>query len=148
ALQTLIAYDAHVNLAAGDVLLSDRVGLGLAMNEIDALRELCIVVHDRCARDSLFSFFAARFDEQRELQPLRTLDYAIHVKDGERRYMDAVISEHHFRERLIAANGQASRIATRVRLLHQFEIADDVLIVKWVAVKLFEQIESDVRFVF
>src|SRR5215217_6777301 len=43
--------------------------------------------------------------------------------------------------------GHAARITTGVSLLHQFEITDDVLIVKWITVKLLEQVESNVRLV-
>ena len=43
---------------------------------------------------------------------------------------------------------QTARVTSGVGLLHQLEIADDVLIVERVAVKFFQQIESDVRLAF
>ena len=58
-----------------------------------------------------------------------------------------MIGEQHFRQRLVVGQGHAARIAAGVCLPHQFQITNDVLIVKRVAMKLLEQIESDVRLV-
>ncbi len=69
-MQTLITDHAHVNFAAGDVLFGNRVCLGLAMNELDALSQLLVVIHDRGARDADRTFLADRLDQQRKFQPL------------------------------------------------------------------------------
>ena len=44
-------------------------------------------------------------------------------------------------------NGQAARIATGVRLLHQLQVADHVLVVQGIAMKLFQQVKGDVGLV-
>jgi hypothetical protein len=49
-----------------------------------------------------------------------------------------------FGQRLVARDHHAARIAAGVRLLHQLEERDDVLIVRDNALKLFEQVERDV----
>ena len=43
---------------------------------------------------------------------------------------------------------QSARITTCIRLLHQLQITDDVLIVKRITMKLLEQIKGNVRLVF
>ena len=43
-MQPLIAEDADINFASGDVLLSNSMRLCLAMDELDALGELLVVV--------------------------------------------------------------------------------------------------------
>ena len=58
-----------------------------------------------------------------------------------------MIRKDHLRQRLVVGEGHAARITTGVCLLHQLEITDHVLIVKRITVKLFEQVERDVRFV-
>ena len=73
---------------------------------------------------------------------------AVHREDGEARHVDTMIGENLFRERLVFRKGQAARVASRVGKLHQFQIADDVLVEHGLAVKLFDEIEGDVRLVF
>jgi hypothetical protein len=51
-LQALIAEYPDINFAAGNVLLSNRVRLRLAMDELDPLGQLLVVVHDGRARDT------------------------------------------------------------------------------------------------
>ena len=58
-----------------------------------------------------------------------------------------MIREDHLRQRFVVRERHPARITARVRLLHQLEIADDVLIVKRITMKLLEQVERDVRFV-
>ena len=41
---------------------------------------------------------------------------------------------------------QSPRVAAGVMLLHQFEVTDNVMIVDADSVKLFEEVEPDVRF--
>ena len=57
-MQALIADDANVNFAAGNVLLGDGVRLGLAMDELNALGKLFVVVDDRSAGYADRAFFA------------------------------------------------------------------------------------------
>src|SRR6185503_16350670 len=64
------------------------------------------------------------------------------------RYEQSMIRKNHLREGLVVGEGHAARVTTGVSLLHQLEITNNVLIVKWITVKLFEQVESDVRLVF
>ena len=58
-----------------------------------------------------------------------------------------MIREDHFCKGFVMREGHPSRVAAGVSLLHQLEITNHVLVVKWIAVKLFEQVEGDVRFV-
>jgi hypothetical protein len=57
-LNVLISNHAYVDLASLDVLLSDRRRLVLTVNKLDALRQLFIIVHDRCLRDTNRAFLA------------------------------------------------------------------------------------------
>jgi hypothetical protein len=58
-----------------------------------------------------------------------------------------MIREDHFRQGFVVGQSHPAWIATGIRLLHQLEITNDVLIVERVSVKFFEQVKSDVRLV-
>jgi hypothetical protein len=45
-LQTLVADDADIDFTAGDVLFGNRVRFGLAMNKLDSLGQLLVVIDD------------------------------------------------------------------------------------------------------
>ena len=59
-----------------------------------------------------------------------------------------MVGEDLLGQRLVVRECQAARIASRVRLLQQLQVADDVLIEQRVAVELFEQVECNLRLVF
>src|SRR5687767_5372389 len=118
------------------------------MNRVDTLRQLFVVMDNRSLGDSNRSFFADGFDEQRKLQTLGPAYLSIHWEHSEVWYQQTVIRKDHLRQRLIVGQCHTARITTGVSLLHQFQITDDVLIVKWITVKLLEQVESNVRLVF
>ena len=61
---------------------------------------------------------------------------------GEARRRDAVIGEDLLRQRLVARNHHAARIAAGVRQLHQLEERDHVLVVSDDALEFLEQVES------
>ena len=46
----------------------------------------------------------------------------------------------------VMSQQQAARITTGIVLLHQFQITDDVMVIDTDAMKLFQQVEPDVRF--
>ena len=69
-LQRLVAQNAHVELAAFDVLLRDRRRADALVNERDALLQLLVAVDDRRLRDADRRLLRQRFHDQRELQPL------------------------------------------------------------------------------
>ena len=58
---------------------------------------------------------------------------------------NAVIGQQLLRQRLVARQQQAARIAAGVRQLQQLEVADDVLVEDRDVVEAFEQVERDVR---
>jgi hypothetical protein len=58
-----------------------------------------------------------------------------------------VIGEDHFSECLIVSQGESAWITAGVCLLHQFEVANHMLVIQRITMKLFEQVEGDVRFV-
>ncbi len=68
-----------------------------------------------------------------------------HRKHGEGRHRNAVIMHQRLRQILAARQHQAARIAAGIGHAHQFEIADDILVVDRFAVKLLEQREHHVR---
>ena len=61
------------------------------------------------------------------------------------RHGNAVVVEQLLRQRLVAREEHAARIAAGVGQPQQFEVADDVLIERADFVKRLEQIERDVR---
>src|SRR5690606_36096199 len=65
---------------------------------------------------------------------------------GELRRRNAVIRKKLLRERLVPREQKTARVAPGVRLAHQLEKRDDMLIVRDDAVELLQQIERDVRF--
>src|SRR5262245_37532988 len=66
----------------------------------------------------------------------------MHREDCEVRHLNTVIREDHLGQGFVMGERQPAWIATRIRLLHQLKIADDVLVVKRVPMKLFEQIKG------
>src|SRR5438445_7729216 len=70
------------------------------------------------------------------------------MKDRKRRHVNAVMGEHHLGKGFVVRDRESAWIAAGVRLLHQLEVTNDVLIVERIAVELFKQIESDMRFEF
>ena len=70
----VVPHHADVELAAGDELLDDRVGLDAIVDEGHALLERVVVAHDRRLRDADRRVLVQRLDDQREAQiagPLR-----------------------------------------------------------------------------
>ena len=65
--------------------------------------------------------------------------------DGEVGHRDAVIGEELLRQRLVARQDQAARIAAGVGQAQQLEVADDVLVERRDAGERLHQVEDDVR---
>ena len=63
--------------------------------------------------------------------------------DGELGHGDAVVGEELLRERLVAREQQAARVAAGVRHAQQLEVADDVLVEQADVVERLEQVEDD-----
>ena len=115
------------------------------MNELGATRELLLVLDDRRLRDAGRCLEEQRLDDQREAETLRqrqTVTWTDHHELGNR---DAMVGEQLLRQRLVAREDQAARIASRVGEVKQLEIADDVLIEGGDAGKRLHEIEDDVR---
>ena len=127
-LERLIAEDADIELAAFDVLLGDGRRADAFVHERDPLLQLLVGVDDRGLRDADRRLLRQRLDDQREGQALGPANRPADAEDLELRHLDAVIREQLLRERLVAREQQAARIAARVRQLQQLEMADDVLV--------------------
>ncbi len=139
-----IADDADIDFAAFDILLDDGGGADALVDEIDALGEFLVGVDDGGLRDAVGRVLVDALDDERQCQPRRTLDLAVHRKHGKVRHRNAVIMHQRLRQILAARQHQPARIAAGIRHVHQFEIADDILIVDRLAAKLFKQREHDV----
>ena len=122
-LQRLVAEDADVELAAVDVLLDDRRRADAFVDERDALLQLLVAVDDRRLRDADRGFLRQRLHDQRERQPLGPADRPADAEHLELGHRDAVIGEQLLRQRLVAREQQAARVAAGVRQLQQLEMA-------------------------
>ncbi len=143
-LQRLVAHDADIDLAAFDVLLDDRRGADAFVDERHALFQLLVGVDHRGLRDADGRLLRERFHDERERQALVAADRPARTKHVELGHMDAVIRQELFRQRLVAREQQAARIASGVRHLQQLEVADDVLVEDRHIVERLEQVEGDV----
>src|SRR5262245_15021356 len=56
-----------------------------------------------------------------------------------------MIAEDLLCQGLVMSEGQTSRVATGVWLLHELQETDDVLVIKSIAMELFQQVEGDLR---
>ena len=77
-------------------------------------------------------------------EPARHAVAALARQQHELRRRDAVVGEDLLRQRLVAREHHAARIAAGVGLPHQLEERDDVLVVGDDALELLEQVEDDV----
>jgi hypothetical protein len=141
----LVPQHADVHLAAVDVLLDDRRGAQLLVNELCPAGELLLVLDDRRLRDAGRRFEEQRFDDQREAETLRQRKPMTRTDHHELGNRDAMVGEQLLRQRLVARENQAARIASRVGEVKQLEITDDVLIEGGDAGKRLHEIEDDVR---
>ena len=141
-LQAKIAQDADIELAAFDVLLGDGVGLKRIVDELHALFEFLVIMHDRRLRNSDRAFDTDGFDQQRKAQFFRPHNRAAAREDGEGRNGNAVIGHDFFGQRLVAGQCHAAGIAAGVGLLDQLQIRDDVLVINGIAAEAFHEIED------
>ena len=74
--QSLAAEHADIDLATVDILLDDRIGADLLVDEGDALRQLLVVVHQRGLGDTERGVLAETLHDQREGEPGRAFDRA------------------------------------------------------------------------
>src|SRR5437867_11851918 len=118
------------------------------MNELDALGEFFIIVHNRSLGNSDRAFFDNRFHQEWEFQASRPRHFLSYGKDGESGHGNSMVRENLFRERFVMRKREAAGIATRIGLLEQFEITDHMLVEERMTVEIFEKIERDMRFVF
>ena len=143
--EPLVAEHADVDLAALDVLLDQRVGAGLLVDELDALAQLLAVVDDRGLRDAERRVLGRRLHEQREREAPRLAVAPVARQQREARGRDAVVGQDLLRQHLVARDHHAARIAARVGQLHQLEERHHVLVVGDDALEFLEQVERDVR---
>src|SRR5688572_14317052 len=146
-LESSVADHADVDLATFDVLLRYGIAIGCAMDELDSFLEFLVIVNDRRLGYAYRTLFNDRLYKQGKSKPRGARDLLALWKDTETRYGDAVVRQNLLGERLIMRKRQPSRIAARVRLSQEFEVADDVLIEERMPVELFEQVKRDVRLV-
>src|SRR5213075_3132657 len=99
-------------------------------------------------RDTDRAFFAQGFDQDRKPQPLRPYHPMSLRKHSKSRHCDAMVRKDLFREGLVARERQASSIASRIRLSQKFEVAHHMLVEQGIAIKIFKQIEGNVRLKF
>ena len=115
--QSFAAEHADIDLAAVDILLGDRVGADLLVNEGDALGELFVIVHQRGLGDTERGVLAETLDDQRESQGSRRMSPTATREDRERRYPDPVVGHKFFRQRFPARQHQPPRVAARIAYL-------------------------------
>ena len=144
-LKGLVPEHADIDLASLDVLLDERCGADAVVDEGDALLQLLIAVDDRSLRDADGGFLREGLHDERELQPLGPTDRPAAAEDFALGHRDAVVGEQLFRQRLVAREQQAARIAAGVGQLQQLQVADDVLVEDRDVVEPLEEIERDVR---
>ena len=135
---------ADVQLPALDILLDQRVRMRLLVNEGDSLRQLLLVRDHRRVRDAERGILGRRLHEQGKTQVLRNARLLAAREHHELRRGHAVIGQQLLRQDLVARQQHAARIAAGVRLMHQLEKRDDMLIVGDDAVEFLQQVEYDV----
>ena len=109
------------------------------------LMQLLFVGDHRRLRDADRRLVGQRLHDHRVAQPLRQHRLAVERHDREVRRRNAVIREELPRQRLVARQRQAARIAAGVRHAQQLEIADDVLVEHADVGKRLHQVEDDGR---
>ncbi len=116
-LEALVADHAHIELAPFDVLLDQRIRVGLLVDERDAFLETALVRDDRGMRDAERGIVGGGFHEHREAQALRQSRCAAAREHHELRSRHAVIGEQLLGEHLVPREQHAARVAARVRLV-------------------------------
>src|SRR5262249_25563441 len=106
------AEDGGVELAAVEVLLRDRVGRGPLVHEGDAGADRALARHERGAREAERGSLRARLHDQREGEVAFAARARAALEHLEARHVDAAGGEHLLRERLVARERQAARVAT------------------------------------
>ena len=116
------------------------------MNEIDSVFQLRLIAHDGRFTDAQRRIFGSRFDQQWKFESSRFTSF-FSSGDNEKAWRaDAMEGQNFLGQWFVMSQQQTTRIATGVVLLHQFQITDDVMVVDTDAMKLFQQVEPDVRF--
>ena len=145
ALQPVVPQHAHVQLATIDVALDDGLGADTLVDEPDALAQGRFVLDNRRLRDADRGLLRERLDDERERQPFPDARQVAHPNHGELGGRNAVIREQRLREGFVARQHQPARVASRVRRLHQLEVADHVLIEHADLAEALHEIEDDAR---
>ena len=122
--------DADVELAPFDVALDDRVGADALVDEARRARSASSSSSTTEACEMpIDASWVSDFTISGKLQPLRPPRprgrRGTTAKSGHR---DAVVGEHLLRQRLVARQHQAARVAAGVGHAQQLEVADDVLV--------------------
>src|SRR4030095_1480925 len=147
-LQSSVADHADVNLPTLDVLFSECVAIRRSMDELHPLLQLFVVVNHRRLRNAYRALFNHGLHEQRESQAVwayHLLSLGKHTKAWN---SYTVERQNLFRKRLVVRKRETARITAGVRLLQQFQIADNMLVEKRMSVEFFEKIKGNVRLVF
>ena len=144
--EPLVADHADVQLAAVDELLDDGRGAELLVNEGARACASCssFSTTDACEMP-VDASKNSDLTISGNVQPLGQRRLAAGPNDRELGHRNAVIREQLLRERLVAREDEAARIAAGVGQAQQLEIADDVLIEGRDAGKRLHQVEDDVR---
>src|SRR5471032_492420 len=143
--QPIITEHADIKLTSRDILLGDRGGSDPLVDEGDALCELLVRIDDGCLRDTPGSILVQALDDQRQRKTRWAFDLSAHREYGEGRHRDPAMVHQRLGQILAARQDQTTRVTSGIRDQHQFEIACDVLIIRGLVVKLFQQREYHVR---
>ncbi len=115
------------------------------VDEGDALGQLLVVLDHRRLRDAGGRLEEQRLHDQRKPELARQHGLAAGPHDREVRHRHAVVGEQLLRQRLVARQDQAARVAAGVGQAQQLQVADDVLIEGGDAGERLQQVEDDVR---
>src|SRR4030095_272884 len=102
---------------------------------------------DGCLSNSDRAFFDRRLYEKRELQAWRPHDLLSLEEYAKSRHGDAVKRRDFLGQSLVVRECEPARITTRIGLLEQLEVTDDVLVEERGAVGFFAQVERNVSVV-
>jgi hypothetical protein len=116
----------------------------LVVDELDALAQVPGVVHHRCLGDAERRVVGDGFDEQRKLELCGNMDALVAPQYGETGRGNAMVGKDLLRQRLVAGDHESAGIAARIRLSHQLEERDDVLVVAHDALEFLQQVERHV----
>jgi len=144
-LDLLVPDEAHVQLSALDQLLDDRRLAELLMDELHALRQVLVILHDGRLGDPHRRVLEQRLHDQRKPQlrgaywllPLVTL--------GERRDPDPVVREDLLRERLVPGDQQGRGRGAGVAVPVHLEHGREAVLVPRVPSECLAAVEDDLR---